>query len=109
MSFLTGTLSGALIAGGIYYGFSNLIQTRTKAHQADLHTLSQRLLDPPSSLPAPTPAVQRISHDNFGSYVKDRWNQEIEGMVRTSGGWISRAQEWSKKGLYGVPTRKDEL
>ncbi|KAF8957528.1 hypothetical protein BDZ97DRAFT_104269 [Flammula alnicola] len=48
MSFLVGPVSGALVAGGVYYGFSNLIQTRTEQHIKDLHALSVRLVETPN-------------------------------------------------------------
>jgi altered-inheritance-of-mitochondria protein 5 len=35
MSFLLGTTAGALVAGGVYYGFSNLVHGRTVQHQAE--------------------------------------------------------------------------
>ncbi|KAH9834751.1 uncharacterized protein C8Q71DRAFT_766217 [Rhodofomes roseus] len=36
MSFLVGPISGALAAGGVYYGFSTMIQTRTEQHRTDV-------------------------------------------------------------------------
>ncbi|TFK46395.1 hypothetical protein OE88DRAFT_1739494 [Heliocybe sulcata] len=102
MSFIFGTLSGALVAGGAYYGFSNLIQTRTQTHRRDLHTLSQRLLNPPSALNAPAPAAARIAHDAFSAQLKERWNQEIGGIFQISREWAAKGADWGKRTLYGV-------
>ncbi|KAI0058482.1 hypothetical protein BV25DRAFT_1830147 [Artomyces pyxidatus] len=101
MSFLLGPLSGALVAGGVYYGFSNLIQTRTEQHREDLHTLSQRLITPPSTHPAPPPASARIVRAPFSTFVKQSWNEKISGLyegVRREG---SRASSWGRRVLYG--------
>ncbi|KAF8173717.1 hypothetical protein BJ912DRAFT_1147739 [Pholiota molesta] len=54
MSFLLGPVSGAVVAGGIYYGFSNLMQTRTEQHIKDLHALSVRSSKHPPSASTPT-------------------------------------------------------
>ncbi|GLB39736.1 putative component of the MICOS complex, a large protein complex of the mitochondrial inner membrane that plays crucial roles in the maintenance of crista junctions, inner membrane architecture, and formation of contact sites to the outer membrane [Lyophyllum shimeji] len=77
MSFLIGPVSGALVAGGIYYGFSNLIHTRTDQLSKDLQTLSARLIEHPTLVQAPPPAAARITHHPFSSLLKDKWNQEI--------------------------------
>ncbi|KZT24088.1 hypothetical protein NEOLEDRAFT_1135626 [Neolentinus lepideus HHB14362 ss-1] len=107
MSFLSGTLSGALVAGGLYYGFSNLIQTRTKAHNADLHTLSQRLLNPLPASDVPPTAAERIHRDAFSAQLKDRWNQEIGGLFKTSREWAVKGADWGKRTLYGASGKKE--
>ncbi|KAJ3967934.1 hypothetical protein EV361DRAFT_928351 [Lentinula raphanica] len=81
MSFLLGPVSGALVAGGIYYGFSNLIQTRTKQLSTDLHIQSTLLLHSPT--PAwistyPSPAASRIERKPFLSLVQAGWNEQLE-------------------------------
>ncbi|KZT04924.1 uncharacterized protein LAESUDRAFT_682052 [Laetiporus sulphureus 93-53] len=101
MSSLLGPISGALVAGGIYYGFSAMIQTRTEQHRADLHRLSQRLLDAPTSIPAPPAAVQRITHHPLASMLKSQWNAQIETVFRTARGWDRRAIDWTRRVLYG--------
>ncbi|KII92392.1 hypothetical protein PLICRDRAFT_50779 [Plicaturopsis crispa FD-325 SS-3] len=108
MSFLVGPVSGALVAGGVYYGFSNLIATRTAQHQSDLHSLSVRLVDAPTYIPAPLPAAARITHHPFLSVFQDRWNAEIETLFRGFGSWDLRAQEWGKKLLYGSETSQSQ-
>ncbi|EPQ58636.1 hypothetical protein GLOTRDRAFT_110285 [Gloeophyllum trabeum ATCC 11539] len=109
MSFLSGSLAGALVAGGVYYGFSNLIQSRTQAHRADLHDLSRRLLNPPAALNAPPPAAERIHHDAFSTQLKDRWNHEIEGLFRTSTELAAKGRDWAKRTLYGASGGKEKF
>ncbi|KAI0049484.1 hypothetical protein FA95DRAFT_1489051 [Auriscalpium vulgare] len=101
MSFIVGPLSGALFAGGIYYGFSNLIQTRTEQHRSDLHTLSQRLIAPPSIHPAPPTAAARIVRNPFGSLVKHSWNDRLTGLYSSVRRESSRAGAWGRSVLYG--------
>ncbi|KAJ4483595.1 hypothetical protein J3R30DRAFT_1806081 [Lentinula aciculospora] len=81
MSFLLGPVSGALVAGGIYYGFSNLIQARTKQLSTDLHIQSTLLLHSPT--PAwistyPSPAASRIEQRPFLSQLQASWNEQLE-------------------------------
>ncbi|KAE9399776.1 hypothetical protein BT96DRAFT_939199 [Gymnopus androsaceus JB14] len=81
MSFLLGPVSGALVAGGVYYGFSNLIQARTRQLSTDLHIQSTLLLH--SSTPAwidtyPSPAASRIATRPFVSMVQASWNEQLE-------------------------------
>ncbi|KAJ3879003.1 hypothetical protein F5051DRAFT_404136 [Lentinula edodes] len=81
MSFLLGPVSGALVAGGIYYGFSNLIQARTMQLSTDLHIQSTLLLHSPT--PAwistyPSPAASRVEHSPFISLIQAGWNEQIE-------------------------------
>jgi len=97
MSFFFGPLAGALCAGGVYYGFSNLIQTRTEQHRKDLHHLSVRLLETPSIVIPPPPAAARVEHHPFRSLVHSRWNQEIESLFT----WFRESDQvvddWRKK------------
>ncbi|KAG5720879.1 hypothetical protein E4T56_gene15244 [Termitomyces sp. T112] len=101
MSILIGPISGALVAGGVYYGFSNLISTRTEQHRRDLHALSIRLVETPSLVQAPPPAAARITHHPFASLLKAKWNQEVQSLFTGVANWDRRVQEWGKKLLYG--------
>ncbi|KAM6501211.1 hypothetical protein JOM56_004225 [Amanita muscaria] len=101
MSFLVGPASGALVAGGVYYGFSNLIHTTTQQHRKDLHELSARISGASTALlQAPPPAATRIGRRPFISYVESRWNQEIETLFRGFYSWDTRLQEWGRDLLY---------
>ncbi|KAJ7748404.1 hypothetical protein B0H16DRAFT_1725595 [Mycena metata] len=51
MSFVLGPVSGALVAGGLYYGYSNMMQIR-------LHKLSVRLVETPALIMAPPSAAE---------------------------------------------------
>ncbi|KAI0310961.1 hypothetical protein OF83DRAFT_814403 [Amylostereum chailletii] len=107
MSFVIGPLSGALVAGGVYFGFSNLIQTRTEQHRADLHTLSQRLITPPSTHPVPPPASARIVRDPFSSMVKHQWNEKLSSFYIGARREGERAGEWCRRVLYGGEASKN--
>ncbi|KAI0267492.1 hypothetical protein BC834DRAFT_871540 [Gloeopeniophorella convolvens] len=101
MSFLIGPVSGALVAGGVYYGFSNLIESRTEQHRKDLHVLARRLITPPAEQDPPPSAADRITHSPFTSIVKQSWNDrlgELYGFTRREG---ERAGAWGRKVLYG--------
>ncbi|KAF8558685.1 hypothetical protein OG21DRAFT_1404774 [Imleria badia] len=103
MSFLVGSLAGAVATGGVYYGFSNLIQTRTTQHRTDLHALSGRLVDAPSTtLPGPPPASARIVARPFTTMVQAQWNAHVASVYATVGGWERRASAWAHKVLYGA-------
>jgi len=96
MSFLAGSLSGALVAGGIYYAiFSRDLQSRTMRHQRDIHCLVNNLQEP--QVPAPSPAVARINYDPRKALLKQRWNEEIEGLFNTVRGWDNRIIEWGRR------------
>ncbi|KIJ16425.1 hypothetical protein PAXINDRAFT_113541 [Paxillus involutus ATCC 200175] len=101
MSFLAGSLAGALVTGGVYYGFSNLIQTRTAQHRSDLHVLSQRLIGASTIVPSPPPASTRITHRPFTSMLQSQWNEQVAGAFATVGRWERRASEWGRKLVYG--------
>ncbi|KAJ7451986.1 hypothetical protein FB451DRAFT_1283349 [Mycena latifolia] len=103
MSFLLGPVSGALVAGGLYYGYSNMIQTRTEQHKRDLHTLSVRLVETPALIMAPPSAATRITPRPFSALVQARWNQEVASLFAGMGEWDTRVQDWGKKLLYGRP------
>ncbi|OBZ76294.1 ATP synthase subunit gamma, mitochondrial [Grifola frondosa] len=81
MSFLVGPVSGVLVAGGVYYGFSTMIQTKTEQHRSDLHKLSRRLVDASANIPAPKPASERIAHRPFLSMLQSRWNTQLESCL----------------------------
>ncbi|TDL18116.1 hypothetical protein BD410DRAFT_775330 [Rickenella mellea] len=104
MSFALGTLSGALVAGGVYYAFSSMMETSTQGHKTELHSLAQRMIAPPAStIQAPLPAVARIPDHSFRSLMKSRWNGEIEGLVNRVRHWEGRVGDWGKDVLYGGP------
>ncbi|KIM41352.1 hypothetical protein M413DRAFT_147015 [Hebeloma cylindrosporum] len=107
MSFLLGPISGALVAGGVYYGFSNLIQTRTEQHIKDLHALSVRLVETPTLVHAPPSAATRIKPRTFTSEVKSQWNHEVAAIFRGVHDLDKRAVEWGRSLLYG-PSKVEE-
>ncbi|KAF8241093.1 hypothetical protein L208DRAFT_1427399, partial [Tricholoma matsutake] len=102
MSFLVGPVSGALVVGGVYYGFSNLIHTRTEQHRKDLHHLSVRLIETPALVQAPPSAASRIKPQSFTSYVQGRWNRELAYLFAGFQQWDKRAQDWGRRLLYGT-------
>ncbi|KAI0696338.1 hypothetical protein BC835DRAFT_873289 [Cytidiella melzeri] len=103
MSFFLGPVSGALVAGGVYYGFSTMMQNRTAKHRTDLHNLSVLLTDTSASAiaSAPVPAVLRIQHRPFVSMMKSQWNAQVEILFRSIGDLNQSAITWSKRSLYG--------
>ncbi|EJF59874.1 hypothetical protein DICSQDRAFT_156037 [Dichomitus squalens LYAD-421 SS1] len=101
MSFLVGAASGALVAGGVYYGFSAMITTRTQHHQADLHRLSERLVNAAADIPAPVPASQRIPDRTFVTALQSQWNSQIETVFRGARQLDRSIIEWGRKTLYG--------
>ncbi|KZT64985.1 hypothetical protein DAEQUDRAFT_769224 [Daedalea quercina L-15889] len=101
MSFLIGPVSGALAAGGVYYGFSTMIQTRTEKHRSDLRALSRRLVEADSIVPAPPPAAERISQRPFTTLLKHQWNTQVEALFRSAGDWDRRVVGWGRRVLYG--------
>ncbi|KAI0752563.1 hypothetical protein C8Q80DRAFT_1146936 [Daedaleopsis nitida] len=101
MSFLVGTASGALVAGGVYYGFSSMMSTRTQRHRADMHHLSQRLVNAASDIPAPIPASQRIPERPFTAMLQSQWNTQIEALFRSTRALDQQVVEWGRKTLYG--------
>lgn len=102
MSALVGPVAGALVAGGVYYGFSNLIQTRTEQHRRDLRVLSLRLSDAPAIPPnAPTSAAARIQEKPFTSLLQSRWNTQMESVFKSLGQWDERVADWGRESLYG--------
>ncbi|KAJ7247438.1 hypothetical protein B0H12DRAFT_1020757 [Mycena haematopus] len=101
MSFLFGPVSGALVAGGLYYGFSGMMQTRTDTHIRDLHSLSARLVESPALIMAPPSAATRITPRPFSTLLQSRWNQEVGSMYVGLRRWDIRAAEWGKRVLYG--------
>ncbi|KAI6026040.1 hypothetical protein EDC04DRAFT_228057 [Pisolithus marmoratus] len=100
MSFLAGSVAGALVSGGVYYGFSSLMQSKTAHLRADLHLLSERLVTASTIVPPP-PASTRIVHRPFLTLVQSRWNQEVASIFATLTRWEQHASEWGRKRLYG--------
>lgn len=101
MSFVAGSLAGALVMGGIYHGFSNLVQTRTAQHRADIHMLSERIANASTTIPSAPPASTRITHHPLTSLIQSKWNDEVAGLFGTAWRWEQRAVELGKKVLYG--------
>ncbi|EMD36860.1 hypothetical protein CERSUDRAFT_114782 [Gelatoporia subvermispora B] len=109
MSFVLGTISGALAAGGVYYGFSNLMSSRTEMHRTDLHRLSQRLLEVPVSPEALPSASQRIVHHPFTSLMKEQWNAAIGTAFNSARDLEQEVFRWGKVLLSeGFPGSKRE-
>ncbi|KJA23903.1 hypothetical protein HYPSUDRAFT_137230 [Hypholoma sublateritium FD-334 SS-4] len=103
MSFLVGPISGALVAGGVYYGFSNLMQTRTEQHIKDMHALSVRLVETPTLVQAPPSAATRIRPHPLATEIKSKWNDEVAGLFLGFQNLDKRAVEWGRSLLYGPP------
>ncbi|KAI0366551.1 hypothetical protein BV20DRAFT_971713 [Pilatotrama ljubarskyi] len=101
MSFLVGTASGALVAGGVYYGLSSMISGRTQQHRADLHHLSERLVNAASDIPAPVPAAARIPQRPFVSMLQSSWNNQVEALFRRTRDIDQHVVEWARRTLYG--------
>ncbi|KAF9518160.1 hypothetical protein BS47DRAFT_377745 [Hydnum rufescens UP504] len=76
-----GDFGRRLAATAVYYSFSYSIQDSTRVSRAKLHILSTELatlaVDP---LGGPLPASARITHSDFTSLLKARWNNDIEGL-----------------------------
>ncbi|KAG1737590.1 uncharacterized protein EDB91DRAFT_1249705 [Suillus paluster] len=89
MSFAAGSLAGALVMGGIYHGFSNLMQTSTVA---DIHTLSERLVSASTTIPSPPPASTRITYHPLTSLIQSKWNNEVAGLFGMS---ANGSVQWS--------------
>ncbi|KAI0672136.1 hypothetical protein C8Q78DRAFT_971404 [Trametes maxima] len=101
MSFLVGTASGALAAGGVYYGFSSMMSSRTQQHRADLHHLSDRLVNASSDIPAPLSAAARIPQRPFAAMLQNSWNKQVEALFRRTGDLDKQVVDWARKTLYG--------
>ncbi|KAH9903214.1 hypothetical protein C8Q73DRAFT_634741 [Cubamyces lactineus] len=101
MSFLVGSVSGALVAGGVYYGFSSMISSRAQQHSADLHRLSERLVHASSDIPAPLPASARIPQRPFVSMLQNSWNSQVEALFRRTRDLDQQVVDWARKTLYG--------
>ncbi|KAL0573361.1 hypothetical protein V5O48_008604 [Marasmius crinis-equi] len=106
MSFLIGPVSGALVAGGVYYGFSNLIQTRTKQISIDLHIQSVRLVETPTLVQAPPSAASRVVEKPFLAIVQAKWNEELEGVFRWCRDVDTRVVDWGRRTVYGTQDKQ---
>ncbi|KAF9531067.1 hypothetical protein CPB83DRAFT_761943 [Crepidotus variabilis] len=105
MSFV-GPLSGALVAGGVYYGFSNLIHTRTEQHRKDLHLLSVRLVETPNLVQAPPSAATRVQPHPLSTEVKAQWNREVENLFRGFQNLDKSVVDWGRSLLYGTSSQE---
>ncbi|KAH9925017.1 uncharacterized protein BXZ73DRAFT_103395 [Epithele typhae] len=101
MSFLVGTASGALVAGGVYYGFSAMMSSRTGQHQSDMHNLSQRLVNAAADIPTPVPAAQRIPQKPFMAMIQQKWNSQIDALFRGTRDLDQQVEDWGRRTLYG--------
>ncbi|GJE93080.1 hypothetical protein PsYK624_092390 [Phanerochaete sordida] len=101
MSVLLGPISGAVIAGGVYYGFSTMIRTRTEQHIHDLHVLSTRLAEPGAPTHAPPSAFDRIEHRPFRVLLQSGWNHQVESMFRDARDFSTWAADWGRQKVYG--------
>ncbi|KAG6337020.1 hypothetical protein ID866_2080 [Astraeus odoratus] len=101
MSFVAGTLAGALVSGGIYYGFSNLMQSRYVQLLSIVRVLSERLVTASTIVPSPPPASSRIAHRPFVALIQSRWNEELASAFSAVARWERHASEWGRKLLYG--------
>ncbi|KAF8892886.1 BRO1-like domain-containing protein [Infundibulicybe gibba] len=81
----------------IYYGFSNLMHTRTEQHR-----IAVRLAGPPTLAAAPLSASSRITERPFSALFHEKWNQEVEYLFAGLRDWDRRAQAWGTKLLYGT-------
>ncbi|THV07294.1 hypothetical protein K435DRAFT_772649, partial [Dendrothele bispora CBS 962.96] len=95
-----------LVAGGVYYGFSNLIQTRTKQLSTDLHIQSVRLVETPNVVQAPPSAASRIPEKPFLSMLEAKWNDQIETVFNWARDSDKNIVEWGRRVLYGTPGNK---
>jgi len=84
MSFINGLLAGSLLAGGIYYSFSYGIRNGTLEYKRQLHTLSERMVNPNSGVKIPAPAAERIVPEPFSSLVKQKWNEHTQAIFQWS-------------------------
>ncbi|KAK7463476.1 hypothetical protein VKT23_006825 [Stygiomarasmius scandens] len=98
--------AGLLVGGGVYYGFSNLIQTRTRQLSNELHIQSVRLVETPNVIQAPPPAASRIPEKPFLSLLEAKWNEQIEGLYNWARESDRHVVEWGRKVLYGTPENK---
>ncbi|KIP04834.1 hypothetical protein PHLGIDRAFT_92995 [Phlebiopsis gigantea 11061_1 CR5-6] len=101
MSFLLGPISGAVIAGGVYYGFSAMIRTSAEQHIHDLHALSVRLEQPSVDSRAAPSAFDRIRHRPFSRTLKQQWNIQLESLFRTVGDIGGQTVEWGRRKIHG--------
>ncbi|KAK7680390.1 hypothetical protein QCA50_016630 [Cerrena zonata] len=108
MSFLVGPISGALVAGGVYYGFSTMIQSSTERHRTDLHLLSRRLVDASATVPAPPSASERIHHSQFNTLLKSKWNTQLGNLFDGVRELDEKAVDWTKRVLYGGDVKEDQ-
>ncbi|KAG8751237.1 hypothetical protein FRC14_008052 [Serendipita sp. 396] len=77
MSFFTGAVAGAVLAGGVYYSFSYRVRTGVLQYKSSLHELSERMNNPQSGLDIPPAASERIAPPPFSALVKQRWNEQV--------------------------------
>ncbi|KAF5325071.1 hypothetical protein D9619_009899 [Psilocybe cf. subviscida] len=87
----------------VYYGFSNLMQTRTEQHIRDLRALSVRLVDTPTLVLAPTSAAARIKPHPLASEVKAQWNDHVSALFTGVANLDKTAVRWGQSLLYGPP------
>ncbi|KAI0074270.1 hypothetical protein K474DRAFT_78892 [Panus rudis PR-1116 ss-1] len=103
MSFLIGPISGALAAGGVYYGLSSMMSNSIQIHRNDMQSLSNRLQSPESqvSTSAPPRAADRIQQTHYPDYLKYRWNNQLEIMLERVREVDDKISAWGRRVLYG--------
>ncbi|CAK5273415.1 unnamed protein product, partial [Mycena citricolor] len=101
MASLLGPISGALVAGGFYYGYSSLMHNRTESLKTELHTLSVRLVDHPALVMAPPSAAARVTPPSFAATLKARWNDEVAGLAQNLRGLDGQVGAWGRRVVYG--------
>ncbi|KAF9267929.1 hypothetical protein L218DRAFT_955103 [Marasmius fiardii PR-910] len=104
MSFFLGLVSGTLFAGGVYYGFSDMIHERLKQLSTDLHTQSVHLAETPTLVQAPPSAASRIPEKQFLDMVQTKWNDQVEGLYKWCQDVDRRVLDWGQKTVYGSPS-----
>ncbi|KAG8793038.1 hypothetical protein FRC17_008503 [Serendipita sp. 399] len=77
MSFFTGAVAGAVLAGGV--GQRTVFD--------NLHELSERMNNPRSGIEIPPAAAERIAPPPFSALVKQRWNEQVGSIFRGITEW----------------------
>ncbi|KAG8992946.1 hypothetical protein FRB94_011167 [Tulasnella sp. JGI-2019a] len=83
MSFLLGSVTGGVVAGAVYYSFSQSFESKTRRLQNELRDLTVELAAP--TIPTPVPAARKIAYSPFRETLKEQWNQELSNIVHFTG------------------------
>ncbi|KAH0831223.1 hypothetical protein J3R83DRAFT_13802, partial [Lanmaoa asiatica] len=104
MSFLVGSLAGAVATGGVsrfLISFRAYFLPAARHDTYSLHLLSEQLADASATIPGPLPASARIVERPFTTMLQSRWNEHVANVFSTVEGWERRASDWTRKVLYG--------